>query len=147
MDKMKGHFSLQIFIHWSISFYLHFAELNWYITGKISEIIREEVKGLSQNVTDEKLDCESQIKIVSDTCFECNRYHDFFFLTVDAINLVGTVWLLWLYTLLLACMLHVNISCMIFLKVNWRTAEDGRKDFGKYVINITHMHAYYERKL
>ena len=36
---------------------------------------------------------------------------------------------------------------MIFLKVNWRTAEDGRKDFGKYVINITHMHAYYERKL
>nr|XP_022317966.1 uncharacterized protein LOC111121125 isoform X2 [Crassostrea virginica] len=52
---------------------LKLGELNWYITGKISEIIREEVKGLSQNVTDEKLDCESQIKIVSDTCFECNR--------------------------------------------------------------------------
>lgn len=49
------------------------GQLDWYISGKISDIIRGEVEGLSQNMTADEVDCKNRINIVADTCFECSR--------------------------------------------------------------------------
>lgn len=49
-------------------------ELNWYVTGKVSKIIRDNMGATFQNMTAEQQDCEGKITLVSDTCFECNRY-------------------------------------------------------------------------
>lgn len=49
-------------------------ELNWYVTGKVSKIIRDNMGAIFQNMTAEQQDCEGKITLVSDTCFECNRY-------------------------------------------------------------------------
>lgn len=56
-----------------LSYNFSIQELDWYISGKISDIIKGEVEGLSQNMTADELDCKNKINVVADTCFECSR--------------------------------------------------------------------------